>query len=111
MTSELISSGFEVFYVRTENRKFLKKDFNPKNNWFGLSLYEPEGYFVRGDKSVLMSLQGVSIPVNKDIYDKYNDLFNKRSIRYICLKDKGQVLYEDYTGNLPPKELVNEFIK
>jgi len=102
MTNELIDNGFTVSVAGSKDN-----DFRPNNNWFGLSLYHPDVRLNKNDIEVKMSLQGISCPYN----EKYYDLFKSRAVKYIRVKRGDLVLYEDWTGNLPPKELIESIIK
>ena len=115
-TGQFLKAGFEILGVNfidgtaTEPPKgfFLyKKKISPTTNWFGISLMEPDTIFLKGNKEMVMSLNGVESPYNP----KFHELFKSKSIRYICMKKDNDIIYEDWTGNLPPKELVDEFIQ
>lgn len=109
-TGQFLKEGFETFSVSFDSSKpqfnIHKKEINPTINWFGTSVYEPDTYFVKNDKVLLMSLQGITTPYNP----KYDELFNSSSIKYIKMYTKDNVIYEDWTGNLPSKEIVKEFL-
>ena len=86
------------------------RDFNPTENWFGVSVYNPDLILTRGTKEVWLSLQGLLVPGGQEIYDMYKTLFDNMAIKYILFKDGNKKIYEDFTGNLPNKELVNKFV-
>lgn len=118
-TGQFLKAGFETYgyymsAIRTEdglynnikNSVWAKKNITPTLNWHGTSVYAPDTLFIKGNKSMLMSIQGCSVPYNKD----YDELFRNRAVKYIVLYDGDDKIYEDWTGNLPPKELVSKFI-
>ena len=114
-TGQFLKAGFETYgvvFVNGDNDlklnpkrfKLYKKSISPTTNWFGTSLYEPDTIFVKDEIQMVMSLGGVEAPYN----EKYKQLFDQKSIKYIRIQKKNKTLYEDWTGNLPPKELINE---
>lgn len=110
-TGQFIKSGFEVYKSFFDQSKclygFVKdKSFSPTLNWFGVSLYSPDRIFLKKEKKITMSLQGMIIPYN----ERYDDLFKTKSCRYIKIQDGETILYEDWTGNLPDQELINNFL-
>lgn len=109
-TGQFLYAGFDSFSLGLDKEKMrfcmVKDQIQPKLNWFGVSTYSPCWVLMKGNKSLTMSLQGVLAPYN----DKYSDLFNSRSVKYIKLQDGDNVIYEDWTGQLPSKEIVNHFI-
>lgn len=116
-TGQFLSSGFETFglvlmakqmgdeLTNIKGFKWFKKDLDPTDNWHGTSTYKPDTMFTRGDRTLIMSLQGHATPYNNE----YKELFKTCSIKYICMKIGGQKIYEDWTGNLPNKEIVDKF--
>lgn len=105
---DIINNGFKAFGLKFNGEKFIpyKKEIRSNENWFGTSLYEPDTIFLKDDKELVMSLQGISTPYNS----KYKELFDSCSIKYIRLKHKDKVIYENWTGNLPDKETVKQFL-
>lgn len=104
-TGQFLVNGFTVY--APEFGWHLDRSFNPTLNWFGVSIYSPDRLFLKGDKSMIMSLQGHIVPYN----DKYATLFEDKAIRYIKISNGDKIIYEDWTGNLPDKELIKEFLK
>lgn len=109
-TGQFLKSGFETFGIafnyNPPSTGIYKKSISPTNNWFGTSKMEPDTIFIKDDIEMVMSLQGIATPYN----EKYKELFENCSCKYIRIKKNNDVLYEDWTGNLPPKELVDSFI-
>ena len=109
-TGQFLKSGFETFGIAFNESKpefnVYNKKINPSVNWFGTSIQSPDTIFKKDDVELLMSLQGWLAPYN----EKYDTLFTECSVKYICVKKSGQKLYEDWTGNLPSKELINTLI-
>lgn len=101
MTAELLNNGFTEILNG--------KKFNPKNNWFGISTYEPDAIFVRGDKKAIFSLQGFYM--NSDnILNAPKELLEQCACRYIALHVGEEMIYETYTGVLPSNELIEQFM-
>lgn len=101
MIELLINNGFEL--IMHEKSKQL---YDPKNNWHGFSKYNPDGLFQKGNKIAIFSLNGVGTPYN----EKYKELFNTMSCKYIKLKDGNKTIFETWTGELPRKETINSFM-
>lgn len=110
-SGQFLKEGFKTYGIGFRNNKnpnfeFAEKQIRSNENWFGTSLYEPDTIFLKDDKELVMSLQGISTPYNS----KYKELFDSCSIKYIRLKHKDKVIYENWTGNLPDKETVKQFL-
>ena len=109
-TGQFLKEGYETFGIALsfdgKGNKLYKKQINPTCNWFGISVYEPDTYFIKDDKVMLMSLQGFATPYN----GSYQELFKNGAIKYIRMQVKDKILYETWTGNLPSKEIVKQFI-
>ena len=107
-SGEFLKNGYETIGLSFTGNNFKPyvKIIQPKNNWFGTSIMEPDTVFVKGNKEMIMSLQGFLAPYN----NSYKELFDNCSIRYICLKDNDVKIYEDWTGNIPSKEVITNFI-
>lgn len=109
-TGQFLKAGFDTFgiglSIKPPGLFIAPKQINPMNNWFGTSLYEPDTIFIKGNKEMIMSIQGIGSEWN----EKYKELFESVSIRYIKLIDNDKVIYENWTGELPPKEIVKEFL-
>lgn len=99
MTHRFIKRGFNP-----------SRGFNPYENWFGVSVYEPNLIFTRGKKAVLMSLQGMSMPLPTSENTGTWELIKSRSCKYIGFKDGKNILYEDWSGNLPSQDFIENFI-
>ena len=82
------------------------KNHNPNNNWFGVSVYEPDLLLVKDEKTIHLSLQGVS----SKWVEKYEHLFQTGSIKYICFRKNDSIEYEDWTGVLPTNEFIQNFL-
>ncbi len=100
-TGQFLNAGFESS----------QKDLRPTINWHGVSVYHPDLILSRGEKQVILSLQGCLTRIDNEIYKRYENLIKDCALKYIRLQDKDDAIYEDWTGNLPPKEMVSEFLK
>lgn len=97
----LIDNGFEV----------TPKDFNPKNNWFGVSLYCPYVKFTKVDYKVELSLQSAAIMPDYYTVQEHRELFEAKKSKYIGFYNSNKVMYKSWTGIMPSNEFVDEFIK
>ena len=79
-------------------------------NWYGLSVYAPDAWFMKDgfDAEVLISLQGRLTPYPKSEEDRI--LMKNMACRYICIMIGAEVIYETFSGKLPPDELIENFI-
>lgn len=100
MTHLLISYGFVPDV----------KNFNSKNNWFGLSVYHPDVVFKKDNRRVVLSLNGCNVPLSIDIYCKYKELFDTRSVKYIKFVKDSTIIHESFTGTWPSVDVFKEFI-
>lgn len=111
-TGQFIKNEFIVFRLVFDNSKpsfvwIRDSKFNPTLNWFGVSIYSPDRLFIRGEKAMIMSLQGASCVYNEN----YEELFKSKSVKYISLYDSNELIYQDWSGNLPDKNLIEYFLK
>lgn len=89
---------------------FTSKDqISPKDNWFGASLYHPEVLLKKGDKQLFLSLQSFGMPYPKTKEDEA--LLKSCSCKYIELRAGNEIIYQSWCGNLPSKEIEEEFLK
>jgi len=90
---------------------FERTDWNPNDNYHGASLYSPDVILLKENKTVIISLQGVSTPQqDKEEYKKIEDLWKNRKIRYICFKESDNILFETFSGEIVPEEIINKFL-
>lgn len=101
-------------YNESFTGKFLSEGFtpstkiNPINNWFGVSLYNPDLIMKKGSKEIVLSLQGVSMPMPND--EKDIKLAELCECKYIHLKDGNKYVYRTWAGILPSEKIINNFI-
>ena len=86
-----------------------KKPIYPKNNWFGVSVYNPDLVIKKGTKILIMSLQRFLTPLEGFI--KHKELSKNMGLRYVCMREAENVVYETYTGEIPSDEILNNFLK
>lgn len=89
------------------------KDFNPKDNWNGLSLYQSDVIFKRGEKIVGMSLQGILVIFRlSELGDQneYKELLNSCSVKWIGFKNGDNYVYETFSGEMPTEDIFNSFL-
>ena len=84
--TEALSKGFKS-----------RKEYSPKDNWFGVSVYHPDLVLEKDNKKIILSLQGTLSKWN----DAYKELFDTGSVKYICLKENDKIIYENWTGIFP----------
>jgi len=87
-------------------------NFNPKNNWFGVSLYHPDVCFERESKTAIFSLNGclMNTDITKEKYEELKPIFDEMKAKYICLRSGKEIIYETYTGVLPSEKILNDFL-
>lgn len=83
------------------------KEYNTSTGWFGLTMDHPDAWFRKEDNELQLSLQGVQTPGN---WSGHEVLMQNRAVRYICLKFGEQKIYESFSGEVPPDEIVSQFI-
>ena len=127
-----IFKSFKVFYANEKRNiellykrdregsftgQFLKAGFSsgypisPTSNWFGVSVYSPDMILKKDNKKVHLSLQGMAMPMPYGEDDGVWDLVKQCKCKYIGLFIDDKPIYQNWTGNLPPKELVELMIK
>lgn len=87
----------------------LPKDFRADSNWFGVSKQHPDAIISRGEKKIILSLQGMLTPESSD--EKVQNLISELGVKYICFKSNDVILYESFFGEMPDNEFINRFIK
>lgn len=97
----LIANGFEV----------TPKDFNPNNNWFGVSLYHPYVKFTKGDYKVELSLQSAAVMPDYYTVREHRELFEAKKSKCIVFYNSNKVMYKSWTGIMPSNEFIGKFIK
>jgi len=98
-TQLALSNGFTAF----------PNYFNPINNWFGCSRTTPDFELTKGNKVITLSLQGGFMPMPNDM-NKYKELLKQVACKYLAFKIDNKIVYETFTGELPPMEFMQEFI-
>lgn len=99
-THRALMNGFEP---RPEN-------FDPYNNWFGLSTYDPDARLTRGNKTIILSLQGIGMPEPKEITDGWYEVAKQGALKYLCFYIDEKVIYETWFGQLPEMDFIEQFI-
>ena len=114
---------FPQYYVETyEEANFVHKaiykgfksidaPISPYFNWFGCSRYAPDQRLKRGDKKIILSLQGMGMPPPKEFTPQWQEVAKEKALKYLGFYNGDAVEYETYYGNLPDKEFIEEFIK
>lgn len=96
----------------------IEKGFTPASptdgNWFGVSKSHPDNVYTRGDKKIFLSLQGLSMPVkfneHGEVCEKFMQACYTISCKYIAFQQSGDIIYEDWFGNLPDNNFIQKFI-
>jgi hypothetical protein len=52
-------------------------------------------------------LQGAATPHNED--EKLKELWQNRKIRYICFAENDTILWQTWSGEIPPNEIIEKF--
>ena len=81
------------------------------SNWFGLSVTHPDAWFRKPgfDGELILSLQGSIMPYPSSVQDEI--LCQNRAAKYICLKIGKEKIFETFSGEMPPQEVIDRFIK
>lgn len=111
-TGQFLKAGFESYlagFIQTPPHTLCSiGNLNPRANWHGVSVYEPDWILKKGDLEIVMSLQGMISPRGYD--KKIMDGFKNGTIKYIGLFNGETIIYQDWFGNLPSKEIVKVFL-
>ena len=75
---------------------------------FGVSIDHPDAYFTKGDKKVIISLQGLLMPSPSEPEDVL--LMNNQACRYISLKVKDRLIYQTFSGKPPGQNVLDYFL-
>ena len=91
------------------------KYFNPNDNWFGVSAisdkgHTPDAKLTRGNKKIILSLQGTYMPFPKEITPQWESLAKQIALKYLGFYEGDQIKYETWFGNLPSNEFIERFI-
>ena len=80
-------------------------------HWFGVCIDHPDAWFRKEgfDGELQLSLQGIQLGYSEEKGD--NILISGGACRYICIKIGSTKIYETFSGELPPENIVNDFIK
>lgn len=121
MTQRFLVKGFFSFTYRVVADSFIGNEIRGfqgfrwvshipdcNNNWFGVSVYEPDFLFIRNDKQIIMSLQGASMPIPTT--ENELSLFYARACKYIGFFQGEKTVYESWSGDLPTQEFIENFI-
>jgi|ERR1700733_4195499 len=93
-----------------------RPDFNPYENYFGVSVPTSHGLYAdallkRGNKHIILSLQGMMIPSSITFSEEIKILFKNRAVKYISFFVNDKMVYETFSGIIPSMEFIEDFIK
>lgn len=121
MTKRFMAKGFLSFTYRVVAASFIGNEIRGfqgfswvqhipdcNNNWFGNSVYEPDFLYVRNDKQILLSLQGMSMPIPNS--ENGLALLQANACKYIGFFSGGKTDYQSWSGELPTQEFIEKFI-
>lgn len=82
-----------------------------KQHWFGVCVDHPDAWFRKEgfDGELQLSLQGLQTGRPKNEEDIL--LMKQTACKYICIKVGKEVLYETFSGVIPPNNIIDEFIE
>ena len=88
------------------------ESYNPNSGWLGVCVDHPDAMFTKAgtNKKLILSLQGIQTPNYGRWKAGINTLFRNMSVRYICLKVDDKILYESFSGTIPPDSIINKFL-
>ena len=89
--------------------------FKPYDNWFGVSAcayqgYTPDAILTRGDKKIILSLQGMAMPMPKEKIEGWDEVAKECNLKYLAFINGEKTEYETYFGQLPSAEFIEQFI-
>lgn len=103
----LIDNGFEVSVPGGAI------NFNYSGNWYGCSMDRPDIVFVRGNKCVYLSLQGIISGLRYgelvEVDDSISALFKCGSVRYVGFNDGDVWCYDNFSGVFPDIKFLERF--
>lgn len=85
------------------------KPLKTNDNWFGVSKYEPDVYLNRDSKRIILSLQGMCMPMN--IPKQYFEIAKKGDLKYIAFYESSVIVHESFTGEIPSTAIIDDFLK
>lgn len=77
----------------------------------GASVYQPDIFFDKGDKTVHISVQGIVMPLPKPMTDEFMQLLKQRGARYIGFSINKEKVYQNWRGELPDEDFIKDFIQ
>jgi len=100
---QLLQAGFT---------EILNPYYKQSEGWFGVTKYHPDAAFKKGDKEVVLSLQGSlgMFYVDDRTLIENQEIFVAKAAKIIVLKEGKQVLYTTTTGQLPADQIIKEFL-
>jgi hypothetical protein len=109
---DLINVGFKIVMPNPKDVYNKNKHLNEIK-----STLQPDYLFSRGNKTIIISYQGVltEYPTDNSRYtseqvDKIMLLANSEQTHFIQLKEGESIVYESYFGVFPTDSVLNEFI-
>lgn len=100
-----LANGFEPF----------PEYFCPYHNWFGVSAcayegYTPDAVLKRGNKKIIISLQGIMMPIPKEQIEGWDEVANQCALKYLGFFIDDQAIYQTWFGQLPEIDFIEKFI-
>jgi hypothetical protein len=109
---DLINVGFKIVMPNPKDVYNKNKHLNEIK-----STLQPDYLFSRGNKTIIISYQGVltEYPTDNSRYtseqvDKIMLLADSEQTHFIQLKEGESIVYENYSGVFPTDSVLNEFI-
>jgi hypothetical protein len=102
-------SGYKAAGIGFTGKKFViqAKEWNPEDNYHGVSTFSPDVLLSKPPFYITISLQGAATPHNED--EKLKELWQNRKIRYICFAENDTILWQTWSGEIPPNEIIEKF--
>ena len=115
-------------YNPVDNRNFIQEamenGFEPHNGnkfsyddgWFGCNILaspekSPDRILVRGNKEIVLSLQGLAMRWPDKMDDGIEKLMKQCACRYLAFIKNKKILYETWSGTLPDRAFIDKFIQ
>jgi hypothetical protein len=115
---KILEAGFveqgqkELFELLPHKERWIPKwweNYPYDKDWFGVCIDHPDSWFCKDgfNGELQLSLQGVQTPKPNE-EDKV--LMENRACRYICIRIGDDIIYETFSGEIPPENIINQFI-
>jgi len=102
------------FKILLDNDYTQKNTQNPECNWYGLSTYDLDNVYTKGNIQVWVMLQNAFMPLPKDKKDW--DLYDRGLCKFIRISNNNVFfdktpIFQTWSGEIPNTEIIKKLIK